>query len=278
MISVPGQHIITTLHCARVATPNLQAGVDVLAMAPARWLSALRSEAFLESFERLGVERVVDFTEVLLDDLLDMQLPLLHRRRFAVAAAEADGLWAQQRALQPQKYGLGLEPSSAIEWLRELRLVRLLLPSCPLPHSPFRPFSPHSLARSPRTHHNPDASQPRLLTSPLRFGRHRCRTASWTRTAAWALSRSRISRRCCTATCCRWGCRRCRCGDSLRGWRRSQRVGDDADYVVASKAGRQRAALAQQVGSAVRVGVMPCTTWAPSYYPTRRAMERHLPT
>lgn len=95
-------------------------------MAPARWLSAIRCEAFLESFERLGVEKVVDFTEVLFDDLLDMQLPLLHRRRFAQAAAEADALWAQQKALQPQQKGqtYGVEAASAIEWLRELRLAR----------------------------------------------------------------------------------------------------------------------------------------------------------
>lgn len=106
-------------------------------MAPARWLSAIRCEAFLESFERLGAEKVVDFTEVLLDDLLDMQLPLLHRRRFAQAAAEAEALWTQQRALQPQKYGAGVEPASAIEWLRDLRLVRISSAHC----RPLRRFS-----------------------------------------------------------------------------------------------------------------------------------------
>lgn len=54
---------------------------DPLAVAPSRWLTTLRIEHFLESFENIGVERVLDFTDVVEEDLLEMGLPLLQRRR-----------------------------------------------------------------------------------------------------------------------------------------------------------------------------------------------------
>lgn len=99
-------------------------GADVLTVPPHRWLATLRCESFIDSFERLGVEKVIDFAEVLVEDLIEMQLPLLHRRRFAQAAAEAEAAQAAQRASAVPRYPAGLGPSTPEEWLRDHRLDR----------------------------------------------------------------------------------------------------------------------------------------------------------
>ncbi|KAK3262342.1 hypothetical protein CYMTET_28798 [Cymbomonas tetramitiformis] len=65
---------------------------EVLALSPQRWLSLIRCENFLEEFEQLGVEYVMDFPEVLEDDLIGIGLPMLQRRRFTAAALQVEEL------------------------------------------------------------------------------------------------------------------------------------------------------------------------------------------
>lgn len=110
------------------------AGVDVLTMLPARWLAQLRCETFLESFEKLGVERVIDFAEVFEEDLLEMGLPLLQRRRVSRAAGEAEELYILKRTSEMVDSEMPAaaaaedagRPQNPIEWLTEYRLEKYL--------------------------------------------------------------------------------------------------------------------------------------------------------
>jgi len=52
------------------------------------WLKVLRLGFFIDAFQRLGVEEIDDFAEVLMDDIVDMGMKPLHRRRFQMAVAE----------------------------------------------------------------------------------------------------------------------------------------------------------------------------------------------
>ena len=103
---------------------------DPLAVPPSRWLTTLRIESFLESFEAIGVEKVIDFAEVVEEDLLEMGLPLLQRRRFKKAAALAEethllskaaaseNMTAEEEAAADEDAGRVQVPA---EWLAEMR-------------------------------------------------------------------------------------------------------------------------------------------------------------
>jgi hypothetical protein len=53
-----------------------------------RWLAALRLTAFLKPLAELGVEDLMDFAEVLTEDLVSIGMKPLQRRRFQQAALE----------------------------------------------------------------------------------------------------------------------------------------------------------------------------------------------
>ena len=88
------------------------------------WLLACRCEAYAPAFAQLGVVCAEDVAEVLLSDLERLQLPLLHRRRFAALAAEtAAALSAAGRALADARSAARMAASPE-QWLRLLRLER----------------------------------------------------------------------------------------------------------------------------------------------------------
>lgn len=106
---------------------------DPLAAPPSRWLTTLRIESFLESFEAIGVERVIDFAEVVEEDLLEMGLPLLQRRRFRKAAALAEETYLLAKAaanenMTPEEEAAANEDAgrvqAPVEWLAEMRNKR----------------------------------------------------------------------------------------------------------------------------------------------------------
>lgn len=103
---------------------------DPLAVPPKNWLTVLRIESFLESFQAIGVEKVIDFIEVVDEDLLKMGLPLLQRRRFKAAAASTEETYLLAKAaarenMTEEEEAAEMEDAGRVqvpaEWLLEMR-------------------------------------------------------------------------------------------------------------------------------------------------------------
>lgn len=120
------------LHQRRFTAAVQALGPDAKAMqppgldaTPIAWLVAIRCDAHADAFTRLGVSCAADFAEVLLSDLSEIGLPLLHRRRFAHAAASTQSELKAGRRDAAACLAAAASARDVPAWLDALRLGRL---------------------------------------------------------------------------------------------------------------------------------------------------------
>ncbi|KAK3283088.1 hypothetical protein CYMTET_9207 [Cymbomonas tetramitiformis] len=97
-----------------------------LALDPKQWLEDYRLDLFQVNFEGLGVRDIVDFTEVLDQDLVAMAMPRIQIRRFRLHAADIPpaGGSSYRLDLYAAECAAAVETSLGChEWLRCLRLL-----------------------------------------------------------------------------------------------------------------------------------------------------------
>jgi hypothetical protein len=124
-LQMPPLHQRRFLAACSATGTDAKALLPTLDATPAAWLAAIRCEQYTDAFSTLGVASSADFAEILLSDLNDMGLPLLHRRRFAGAAAAAHAALTASARDAAACLAAAAAARDVGDWLATLRLSRV---------------------------------------------------------------------------------------------------------------------------------------------------------